>query len=163
MRVRVPPPAPSFPTAERRLAAFLAKFDPAVARVAKAALSKARRLVPGAFELVYDNYNALAIGFGPSLKASEVILSIAVYPRWVSLFLMRGKGLPDPAGILRGSGNKVRHVVLGTASVLDRPAVKALIRAAIQAHPKAIAKGSRRQLVIKSVSAKQRPRRPEAT
>ncbi len=163
MRVRVPPPAPSLPSARRRLAGFLARFDPKVSGVARSALARVRRLVPGACELVYDNYNALAIGFGPTLKASEVILSIAVYPRWVSLFLMHGKALPDPKRVLRGSGKRVRHVVLDTAAVLDRPAVRALIRAAIAAHPKTIAKGTRRQLVVKAVSAKQRPRRPGTT
>jgi hypothetical protein len=32
-----------------------------------------RGYLPGAIELVYDNYNALAIGFGPSEKSSDAI------------------------------------------------------------------------------------------
>ena len=46
--------------------------------------------------------NALAIGFGPTERASEAIFSIAVFPRWVSLFFLQGAGLPDPDGILQG-------------------------------------------------------------
>ena len=68
----------SDPTPAQQLGSFLAKFDPRVAASARAALAQLRKKLPGAIELVYDNYNALAIGFGPSEKASEAIFSIAV-------------------------------------------------------------------------------------
>ncbi|HXK10648.1 MAG TPA: hypothetical protein VMT70_13445 [Vicinamibacteria bacterium] len=148
---------------ERRLAGFMGKFSPEVARVARAARAKLRRLVPGALELVYDNYNALAIGFSPTERASDAMLSIALYPRWVSLFFLRGAGLPDPRGLLRGSGSRVRHIVLERPSLLDDRAVQALIAAAVAAHPTPIAARQRRRTIIKSVSAKQRPRRPAET
>jgi hypothetical protein len=82
-------------SAERQLAGFIARFSPDVARVARAARAKIRKQLPGAFELVYDNYNALALAFGPTDRASDAILSIALYPRWVSLFFARGAKLPD--------------------------------------------------------------------
>ena len=53
------------PDAEAQLDSFLDKYTPEVAGQARAALEALRRLVPGAVELVYDNYNALAIGFWP--------------------------------------------------------------------------------------------------
>jgi hypothetical protein len=143
---------------ERRLTEFIGKFSPEVARTARSARTKVRRLLPDAFELVYDNYNALAIAFGPTEKASDIILSIALYPRWVSLFFARGVSLPDPSQVLRGSGNQMRHVVLEPVSLLDTPAVRALIMAAVATHPKPLA-GVRGRTIIKSVSAKQRPRR----
>src|SRR5262245_34636783 len=102
---------------DRQVAVFIARFDPTVARVARAARAKLRRLLPGTLELVYDNYNALAIGWSPTERASDVIASIALYPRWVSLFLMKGAKLRDPEGVLRGSGNRVRHVVLEKAAL----------------------------------------------
>jgi len=80
---------------------------------------------------VYDNYNALAIGFGPSERASEAIFSIAVYPRWVSLFFLQGAKLPDPDNVLRGSGSRVRHLVLTEPDVLEQPAVKKLMALAL--------------------------------
>ena len=67
-------------------AAFLAKYDAPIAVTARRALTKMRKLVPGAVELVYDNYNALVIGFGATERASDAILSIALYPRWVTCF-----------------------------------------------------------------------------
>jgi hypothetical protein len=66
--------------------------------VARQARAKIRRLQPRAVELVYDNYNALAIAFGPTERPSDLILSIALYPRWVSLFFTREPTLPTLMG-----------------------------------------------------------------
>jgi hypothetical protein len=149
-------------SAERQLATFIAKFSPEVARVAKAARARIRKLLPGAVELVYDNYNALALAFGPTDRASDAILSIALYPKWVSLFFARGVRLPDPSGVLRGSGSQIRHVVLEPLEVLDSAPVRALIKVAVATHPKPLER-SGGTTIIKSVSAKQRPRRPPET
>ena len=149
-------------TPEQHVREFMDRYDPAVSRVAKAARTKLRRLLPGALELVYDNYNALAIGFSPTESASDVIASIALYPRWVSLFLMRGAVLPDPELVLRGSGSRVRHIVLESAAVLDTAPVRALVEVARATHPKALPRQTRRT-IIKSVSKKQRPRRSGAS
>ncbi|MGA7411558.1 MAG: DUF1801 domain-containing protein [Bryobacteraceae bacterium] len=91
-----------------------------------------RKRLPGAVELVYDNYNALAIGFGPSEKASEAIFSIAVFPRWVSLFFLQGATLEDPENLLKGSGRRARHIVLKDAGTLDEPAIEALMAQALK-------------------------------
>ena len=153
-------PAKTSDTPARQWAAFLSKYDPAVAKVAKAAIARLRKEIPGAVELVYDNYNALVMGFGPTERASEAIVSIALYPRWVTLFFLQGARLADPAGLLKGSGSRVRHVVLSDVTVLDRPPVRALIRQALADAPRAIDPAVPRRMVIRAVSAKQRPRRP---
>jgi len=147
-------------SAESRLAGFMGRYSTEVTRVARSARRKLRGLLPGAAELVYDNYNALVIGFGPNERASDAIVSIALYPRWVSLFFLRGAGLPDPGGVLRGTGSRVRHVVLEHAALLDTPAVRELIRVAVARHSVRMDARQRRRLLIKSVSARQRPRRP---
>lgn len=147
-------------TPQRQLAGFLAKYTPEVAALARAALRRMRARLPGAVELVYDNYNALVVGYGPSERASDAIFSIAVYPRWVTLFFLQGARLPDPHELLKGSGTKVRHVVLDTPARLDQPAVQALMARALASAAKPLDPGARRRLVIKSVSARQRPRRP---
>ncbi len=147
------------PSAKQQLDGFIAKFDPAVARQAKAALGKLRELVPGALELVYDNYNALAIGFGATERAGDLAMSIAVYPRWVSIFFMNGPRLPDPDKRLRGGGTRVRHVQLAGPETLDEPAVRALIAACLANVKIGIDPRAKSRIVIKSISAKQRPRR----
>jgi hypothetical protein len=119
-----------------------------------------RARLPGAIELVYDNYNALAIAFGPTERTSDAIFSIAVYPRWVSLFFVQGATLPDPEDVLRGGGASMRHIVLEDAAALDAPAVRALMARALERARTPVDKAQPSRIVIKSVSAKQRPRRP---
>ncbi len=147
-------------TPEQRLAGFLDAYTPAVAKQAHAALAKLRRRMPGAVELVYDNYNALAIAFSTTERLADAVFSITVYPRWVSLFFTHGKGLPDPRKLLRGSGARIRHVVLEDASTLDDPAVRALIDAALARAATPLDPKRKRKVVIQSVSEKKRPRRP---
>jgi hypothetical protein len=149
-------------TPARQLEGFLARYSPEVARLGRTAIARMRRRLPGATALVYDNYNALAVAFGPSDKTSEAILSIAVYPRWVSLFFTRGTALPDPEKLLRGRGNVMRHLVLANARTLDRPAVVALIANAVAHAPHLLDPGQPSRLVIKSVSPHRRPRRAPA-
>lgn len=143
-----------------QLSGFLAKFTPQIAARAEEILTRMRARFPHALELVYDNYNALAIGFGPTERASEAIVSIAVFPRWVSLFFLQAKGLPDPTGILKGHGNVARHIVLPTPSALDEPAIQALIEEALNRAKAPLNPATTHRIIIKSTSAKQRPRRP---
>lgn len=144
----------------RQLDSFIAKYSPEIALSAKAVLEKMRKRYPHALELVYDNYNALAIGFGPSERASEAIFSIALYPKWVSLFFLQAKGLPDPDRLLKGSGNVARHIVLLSPAMLDEAAVKGLMKDAVARASVPFARTGMPRLIIKSVSEKQRPRRP---
>jgi hypothetical protein len=147
-------------TPERELAGFLDAYTPAVAKQARGALAKLRKRMPGAVELVYDNYNALAIAFATTERLADAVFSITLCPRYVSLFFTHGKGLPDPTKVLRGSGARIRHVVLEDASTLDDPAVRALIDAALARASTPLDPKRKRKLVIQSVSPKKRPRRP---
>ena len=147
-------------TADKELASFIGKYSQEVATVAKAALVKMRKRLPGAVELVYDNYNALAIAFGSSEKLADVIFSIALYPRWVSLFFRNGATLPDPQRLLKGSGKEIRHIVLEGAATLDRPVVRKLMAEAQRSASRPIDPKAKRRIIIKSVAANQRPRRP---
>lgn len=146
--------------AEAELESFIVRFTDSVAGQMRAARAKLRERLPGAAELVYDNYNALAIGYGASEKLSDVVFSLAAYPRWISLFFFGGPSLDDPKGLLKGKGGTVRHIVLETPERLDDPDVRALMDKALARSPGLLdpARGSR--TIIKSISAKQRPRRP---
>ena len=148
------------PSPRAQLAGFISKFSPPIAARARAVLATLRTRLPGAVELVYDNYNALAIGFGPTERMRDLIVSVAVYPRWVSLFFFNPGQLDDPAKLLHGDGTMVRHLVLAAADDLDRSAVRALLRQAIAVADVALDARQPRRLVIKSVAARQRPRRP---
>ncbi len=147
--------------AQRRLDGFIDKFTPEVAALTRALLGKMKARVPGAQIIVYDNYNALAIGFGRSDKAGEAILSLAVMPRWVTLCFLWGKSLPDPHGMLKGEGSRVRNVRLHAPEEFDDPRIQALIDAALAETDWPIDPDEPQRLIIKSISAKQRQRRPK--
>ncbi len=147
---------------EKQLAEFIAKYDAAIQNLARDALGRMRELLPGAVQLVYDNYNALVIAFGPTERASDAIFSIALYPRWVNLFFAHGADLPDPKKLLRGSGTQVRSIKLKSGGDLDVAPVRLLMKLALQKAGHLLEDPASARLVIKSISAKQRPRRPAA-
>jgi hypothetical protein len=147
---------------ERQLDRFLDAYTPEIAQLARKALATLRKRLPNAIELVYDNYNALAIGFAPSERASEGIFSIALYPTHALFFFLQGAKLPDPEGLLQGAGSRVRHIRLESEKTLDRADVKAMMLTAEKMAKVPFDKETKYKLVIKSVSAKQRPRRPVA-
>jgi hypothetical protein len=144
--------------AERQLAGFIAKFTPEVAALIRGARKKMRERLPRALELVYDNYNFFVIGYGPSERPSEAIFSLAAQAKGVALCFLQGAGLPDPEGVLRGSGNVVRNIRLESTATPDRTEVRALMKAALERAKVRIGAKSAHQLIIRSVSAKQRPR-----
>ena len=55
-----------------------------------------RARLPGAIELVYDNYNFFVIGFGPNDKPSQAIFSIAAHARGVNLCFLQGDATALP-------------------------------------------------------------------
>ena len=144
-----------------QIAAFIAKFDPKMAKLITSLRTAVRKRFPTAIELIYDNYNFLVFGFCTTDRASDCLVSLAAQAKGVSLCFYWGKTLPDPHKILLGSGNQVRWIRLEGPATLARPEVEALLKAAVaQAkHPLPAEKG---YTIVKSVSAKQRPRRAPA-
>jgi hypothetical protein len=148
-------------TPKRQLDELIDRFTPEVATLARRALAKMRKLTPGALELVYDNYNALAVGFSPTERAGDGIFSIALFPPHVSLFFLQGAKLPDSKKRLRGSGNVVRHIVVDDMTLFDDGDVRTLILLALARSKVPLDPKQKRSLNINSISAKQRPRRPK--
>jgi|ERR1700749_333957 len=144
-----------------QLDSFLAKFTPEMEKSAKGVLAAMRKICPGATELVYDNYNALAIGFATGERVKDVWFSIAVYPNWASIFFFKTLPLKDSDKLLKGSGSTTRHIVLaeGTKTLAAKP-VRVLIDQALEKAGQPFRASGKGRIIIKSVSAKQRPRRP---
>lgn len=142
------------------LAACLAEFEPRIAALATACLERLRELVPGAKELVYDAYNALAIPFGTSERFGDTFVGVAIYPRHVNLSFLRGAELDDPDGLLVGMGSKIRHVRVDGEAMLADPRVARLVRAAADHAGFRPVRGRKGEIVIKKIYPRQRPRRP---
>jgi len=145
---------------ETQISSFLKKYSPGIAAELRAARAILHSRFPRGCELVYDNYNALVFAFATSERASEAVLSIAGYPRWVTLFFLHGTKLEDPHHLLEGSGSQVRGIRLASAKQLEEPRIVALIEAAVRPRRSAFLAAPPLQTVIRSISAKQRPRRP---
>ena len=145
--------------AEGRLAGCIDKFTPDMARAIRAARAALRKRLPAANELVYDNYNFFVIGYCPTLRPSDCFIQLVADAHGLRLAFYYGSTLPDPAGILLGSGSQNRFIRLASARDLRKPEVEALIRAAIAQGKVPLPPTGRGTLVIRSISAKQRPRR----
>ena len=146
-------------TPSSQVASFIARFDPANAKLIRACRSAMRKRLPSANELVYDNYNFLAIGYSASERPSDCVFSLAAGSNGVSLSFYYGATLPDPDGILLGSGNQNRFVRLPTVATLADPKVERLMRAALAQAKTPMPSTGRGRTIVKSISAKQRPRR----
>jgi hypothetical protein len=77
----------------------------------------------------------------------------------IGLCFIQGARLQDPHKLLNGSGKQTRFLRLPSPSVLAQPEVEALIAAAIAQSNVPLRHKGRGTLIIRSVSAKQRPRR----
>lgn len=150
---------PSPAAAEKQLAGFIAKFDPAIAKFIREVRAALRKRMPTAFELVYDNYNFFVIGYSSTERASDCILSLAADAHGVQLMFYYGATLDDPHGLLRGSGVQNRSIRLLSAADISKSEIDALIGAAAAQGETPLPATGGSALIIKSISAKQRPRR----
>src|SRR5262245_41052727 len=139
------------------MSALLARFPPEIVALVKRVLPKLRRAFPGCYELVYDYSNSLVVAFGMSERGYEAIVAVAVFPRWVRLYF--DKSLPDPEGLLEGSGSKVRSVTVEAASDLDRGSIRSLIKAAIKHSGVTFRRTGPGRIIIKSAAKKKTSRR----
>lgn len=141
------------------LAGFIGKFDPGNQVLIRAVRKALRKRFPTAFELAYDNYNFCVLGYSPTERPSDAVVSMAAGANGVGVCFVHGATLPDPKKILLGSGSQTRFIRVPSVEVLARPEVKAMFAAAIRQSPARFPTTGRKALIIRSISAKQRPRR----
>jgi uncharacterized protein DUF1801 len=120
--VTYPPPA--------ALIKFLKPYDRAIQKLALSVRSLVLEEMAPCHENIYDAYSAVAIGYGPTDRLSDGVFHIAVYTKHVNLGFNDGAALPDPLGILKGAGNRIRHITIKTPADLARPEIRAYVRRA---------------------------------
>lgn len=151
-------PEPEDP--ELALESCVAKFDTRNQDLIRSVREALRKRLPAANELVYDNYNFFVIGYCTSGRPSDAVLSVVADHKGVRLaFPYTGSRLLDPHKLLRGSGTQNRALTLENAERLSDPEVDALIEASIRLTKTPLPATGKGKLIIRSVSAKQRPRR----
>src|SRR6266446_4018603 len=146
-------------SAEEQLQSFICKFEPQHQETIRAVRKALRKRFPTANELAYDNYNFFVIGYGATERPSDCFVTIAAAANGVRLCFFQGASLPDPKKVLLGSGKQTRFIRLESAAGLNRPEIETLLSSAAARAKAPLPSNGRGKLVIRSVSAKQRPRR----
>jgi hypothetical protein len=111
------------------IAAFLAIDLRPVGPLAMALRAVVLEAAPELTERIFRNH-ASALWFGTGPRMDEMTLYVAMASRHVNLGFCRGASLPDPDGVLEGSGKMMRHIKFRAERDLERPFVRPLIRAA---------------------------------
>lgn len=145
---------------ESQIAGFLGKYGPDIEAQLREARTRLRAMFPRGFELVFDNYNALVFAISPTERRSDTFLSVAGYPKWVTLFFLYGTDLHDPNKLLQGQGKQVRSIRLSAPADINTPEVESLIAQATGPHKAMFLVAPTLTTLIKSALARQRPRRP---
>ncbi|MGA3087347.1 MAG: DUF1801 domain-containing protein [Terriglobales bacterium] len=117
---------------DRALLGYLASYDPHVSRLALAVRETVLEEAPGAIEFICKGY-AVSIGFSFTGKPiRDGFCHIATYSSHVNLGFNRGALLPDPNGVLAGTGKLIRHITIRNEDDLNRPLVRRYLQAAIE-------------------------------
>jgi len=122
---------PNVKTGDPAVDTFLKGYTPQVREIAVKARETILSVLPGATEKVYPGWKVIQYGAGGDMKS--VFAAISPQRERVNLGLAGGADLPDPEGLLEGDGKAIRHVKLTSPQAAGAPAVKELIRGAVQA------------------------------
>ena len=142
---------------EAQVQALIARFAPAHVRLAESARQLLRKRLPTAHEIVYEYRSWFVISYSPNANGYDGVLALRGDADDVKLYFNRGKELPDPEKLLKGSGSLARAIALDDMSALPRPAVARLIDEAIARSPVPFAKSGYGPTIIRPAgSAKKR-------
>jgi hypothetical protein len=141
--------------AEAELRGLMVQFTPDQLRLAEAARRYLQKRLPTAHEMVYEYRDAFVISYSPNGHGSHGVLALRGSAEGIRLYLNQGKGLPDPEKVLQGSA-QARWIPVETAATLRRPAVTALVEAALAANRVPYATTGRGPIVVRLTTAKKR-------
>ena len=98
----------------------------AVLGVALASRALVFDVYPATVEVVWLDQGTAGFGTGPK-KMSEQFVWLAPYTKHLAFGFYLGAELTDPAGLLEGTGAKMRHVKVRTLADVARPELRALV------------------------------------
>jgi len=109
------------------LETFLQSYPPDVRKLFGATRDSILDLEKNVYEMIWDNYNALAVAYAPADQLRDAYCHIAVYSAHVNLGFNQGAHLSDPNKMLLGEGALIRHIKIDSAEILESKAVRKLI------------------------------------
>jgi hypothetical protein len=108
---------------------FLAPYSPEIRDLAWKLRALVLEVFPDAIELLDPPAKLIGYGFDRGYKG--LVCGIALHKAQVNLMFAQGTELPDPAGLLAGTGKRARHVKVQQPGDVDHPGVRALLEAAV--------------------------------
>ena len=102
---------------------------PAVREIFEALLRLVREVMPDATEQLDLPDNLVAFGFGPpgGVRMRGLAVGLVPHAAHVNVQLADGADLPDPSGIVEGTGKRIRHVKCRSAADVTRPQLRSLL------------------------------------
>lgn len=119
---------------EDRFEDLLRGLDPEIQTLAHAARALIVSVRKDAHQEVYPGWGGYLL-FKLGSETGNTVCHLSAHKKHVSIALSQGAGLPDPAGVLEGSGKHSRHIKIKTQADLKRPELKALLQAAWAQQP----------------------------
>ena len=144
------------PTPESELRSYIDRLGPKDQKLMRSVRAAVRKRFPTAHELAYDYGSHVVISYSSTDRAIDSIVAIAGRADGVRLYLMHGPELPDPKGLLLGSGRQTRFVQVEAATQLAHRDVKTLIAAAVGKSTVPLPSKGKGGLIIKLTAAKKR-------
>lgn len=122
-------------------------------------------ILPSTNELIWDNYNAVAIAYSKSDQLKDAFCHLSVYSKHVNLGFNRGSELTNVLVPLKGNGKLIRHVSVNNMEHFPKEEIRTMLREAIaisEANNAALINPiTTSQIIVKSISKKKR--RPNIT
>lgn len=95
---------------------------------------------PEAVEVIHLGYNSASYGLGPK-KMSEAHTYIIPHKAHANLGFYYGVDLPDPEGLMEGTGKKLRHVKIKSIEDAKASGIVELVRAALEERINTLGRG----------------------
>jgi hypothetical protein len=108
---------------------FLAAYSPEIRELAWKVRALVLEVFPDAIEQLDPPAKLIGYGFDRGYKG--LVCGVALHKAHVNLMFAQGTELPDPSGLLAGTGKRARHVKIQRPGDVDHPAIRALLEAAV--------------------------------
>jgi len=118
------------------LISFLNLYNPDVTLLAQGAVALIRNLLPDAIEMLDPSANLVA--YGSDRTYNGLICGITLHKEHINIMFADGANLPNPDGLLVGTGKKARHIKISNLQDLNHPAIRTLLQDALKNHGQAL-------------------------
>lgn len=143
-----------------QLKVFLDPYDKGIQKLTLDLRNFITDLVPEANELIWDNYNAVAMAYSKSENLKDAFCHIAVYPGHVNFGFNRGAELTKTNIKLSGNGKLIRHLSVKDFGTFPKEEIKGIIWEAVgiseKLNSKLTEKSTGSKSMVMSISEKKR-------